>query len=100
MVKKHVKAGWNGWRKVSGVMCDKSFSTIERKYVEDGGETCSVVGLETVVLRRRQEAELEVAEVKMLRFSLAAMRMDRIRTENIRETAHVGCLERKSERPD
>ena len=48
-------------------------------------------GLETVALRKRQEAELEVAEVKMLTFSLGVMRMDWIRNENIRGTAHVRC---------
>ena len=25
-MKKHVQAGWNGWRKVSGVICDKRVS--------------------------------------------------------------------------
>ena len=34
-------------------------------------------GLETVALRKRQEAELEVPDVKMLRFFLGGMRMDR-----------------------
>ena len=53
---------------MSGVI--KSFYTNERKDVEDGGETCDV-GLETVALRKRQEAE-----VKMLRFSLGVTRMD------------------------
>ena len=40
-------------------------------------------GLESVVLRKRQEAELEVAEVKISRFSLAVMKLDRIRNECI-----------------
>ena len=52
-----------------------------------------------MVARKRQEAELEVAEIKMLRFSLGVMRMDKIRNEYIRGTAH-DVLERKSERPD
>ena len=34
---------------------------------------------------------MEVTEVKMLRFSLRRTRMDRIRKENIRRTAHVRC---------
>ncbi|KAK3549638.1 hypothetical protein QTP86_005382 [Hemibagrus guttatus] len=49
-------------------------------------------GLETVSLRKRQESELEVAELKMLRFSLGVTRLDRIRNEYIRGTAHAGCL--------
>ena len=47
----------------------------------------------TEALRKRQEAELEV---KMLRFSLGVTRMDRIRNENIRGTAHVRCFEEKA----
>ena len=47
--------------------------------------------LETVALRKRQEAEMEGAEVKMFRFSLRVMRMDRIRNEEIRGTEHVRC---------
>ncbi|KAI5608354.1 hypothetical protein C0J50_6825, partial [Silurus asotus] len=47
-------------------------------------------GLETMALSKRQEVELEVAEMKMLRFSLGVTTMDRIRNEFIRGTAHVG----------
>ena len=42
-------------------------------------------GLETLGLGKRQEAELEVAEVKMLRVT----RMDMIRNDYIRGTVHV-----------
>ncbi len=49
-------------------------------------------GLETVALSKRQEAELEVAEFKMLRFSLGVTRMDRIRNESIRGTVQVERL--------
>ena len=38
-------------------------------------------GLETVALTKRQEADMEVAELKMLRFSLGVTRMDKIRNE-------------------
>ena len=31
-VKWHVKAGWNEWRKVSGVMSDKTFSKNGKRY--------------------------------------------------------------------
>ncbi|KAI5620900.1 hypothetical protein C0J50_19503, partial [Silurus asotus] len=54
-------------------------------------------GLETVALSRRQEVELEVAELKMLRFSLGVKTMDRIRNEFIRGTAHVGRIDKVRE---
>ena len=47
-------------------------------------------GLETVALTKRQEAEMEVAELKMLRFSLGVTRMDKIRNEYIRGTDSTG----------
>ena len=52
-------------------------------------------GLETVALTSRQEAELEVAEMKMLRFSLGVTRMDKIKNEYIRGSAHVEQLGQK-----
>ncbi|KAK3539646.1 hypothetical protein QTP70_011095 [Hemibagrus guttatus] len=59
---------------------------------ECGKEVKKRVQAETVSLRKRQESELEVAELKMLRFSLGVTRLDRIRNEYIRGTAHVGRL--------
>ncbi|KAK3564213.1 hypothetical protein QTP86_011192 [Hemibagrus guttatus] len=92
-VKKRVQAGWNGWRKVSGVLCDRKISArIKGKVYRTVVRQAMLYGLETVSLRKRQESELEVAELKMLRFSLGVTRLDRIRNEYIRGTAHVGRL--------
>ncbi|KAK3513051.1 hypothetical protein QTP70_000209 [Hemibagrus guttatus] len=92
-VKKRVQAGWNGWRKVSGVLCDQKISArIKGKVYRTVVRAAMLYGLETVSLRKRQESELEVAELKMLRFSLGVTRWDRIRNEYIRGTAHVGRL--------
>ncbi|KAK3506379.1 hypothetical protein QTP70_017251 [Hemibagrus guttatus] len=91
-VKKRVQAGWNGWRKVSGVLCDRKISArIKGKVYRTVVRPAMLYGLETVSLRKRQESELEVAELKMLRFSLGVTRLDRIRNEYIRVTAHVEC---------
>ncbi|KAK3509656.1 hypothetical protein QTP70_008401 [Hemibagrus guttatus] len=92
-VKKRVQAGWNGWRKVSGVLCDQKISArIKGKVYRTVVRPAMLYGLETMSLRKRQESELEVAELKMLRFSLGVTRLDRIRNEYIRGTAHVGRL--------
>ncbi|MCJ8731241.1 hypothetical protein PDJAM_G00197160 [Pangasius djambal] len=92
-VKKRVQAGWNGWRKVSGVLCDRKTSArIKGKVYKTVVRAAMLYGLETVALRKRQESELEVAELKMLRFSLGVTRLDRIRNEYIRGTAHVARL--------
>ena len=55
-------------------------------------------GLETVALTKRQEAELEVAELKMLRFSLGVTKMEKNRNEYIRGTAQVGRFWRENTR--
>ncbi|MCJ8729260.1 hypothetical protein PDJAM_G00104010 [Pangasius djambal] len=92
-VKKRVQAGWNGWRKVSGVLCDRKISArIKGKVYKTVVRLAMLYGLETVSLKKRQESELEVAELKMLRFSFGVTRLDRIRNEYIRGTAHVGRL--------
>ncbi|KAK3574171.1 hypothetical protein QTP86_003835 [Hemibagrus guttatus] len=66
-VKKRVQAGWNGWRKVSGVLCDQKISArIKGKVYRTVVRPAMLYGLETVSLRKRQESELEVAELKML----------------------------------
>ncbi|KAK3569805.1 hypothetical protein QTP86_005795 [Hemibagrus guttatus] len=68
---------------------------LERRGMKSNGECRKEVKkrvqAETVSLRKRQESELEVAEL-MLRFSLGVTRSDRIRNEYIRGTAHVGRL--------
>ena len=55
--------------------------------------------LETLALTKIQEAEMEVAELKMLRFSLGVTRMDKIRNEYIRGTAQVGRFGEKTQEP-
>ena len=71
-------------------MFDRRFSAKKKgKVYTTVVRAAMMFSLETVALRKRQEAELEAAEMKMLRFSLGVTRMDRIRNEFIRGTAHV-----------
>ncbi|KAI5094295.1 hypothetical protein C0J45_16019 [Silurus meridionalis] len=90
-VKKRVQAGWTGWRRVIGVICDRRVPVrVKMKVYRIVVRPAMLYGLETVALSKRQEVELEVAELKMLRFSLGVTTMDRIRNLFIRGTAHVG----------
>ncbi|KAK3542088.1 hypothetical protein QTP86_013386 [Hemibagrus guttatus] len=59
-VKKRVQAGWNGWRKVPGVLCGQKISArIKGKVYRTVVRPAMLYGLETVSLRKRQESELE-----------------------------------------
>ena len=96
-LKKRVQAGWNGWRRISGVICDRRVpARVKGKVYKVAVRPAMLYGLETVALTKRQEAEMEVAELKMLRFSLGVTRMDKIRNEYIRGTAQVGKFGEKT----
>lgn len=61
----------------------------EREGLQDDSETCYGVWFgDGGTDNKRQEVELEVAELKML-FSLGVTRMDSIRNEYMRETVQV-----------
>ena len=99
-VKKRVQAGWNGWRRMSGVICDRRVpARVKGKVYKVAVRPAMLYGLETVALTKRQEAEMEVAELKMLRFSLGVTRMDKIMNENTREARlrWYGHLRRKDD---
>ena len=51
-----------------------------------------VYGLETVAVTKKQVKEMEVAEMKMLRFTMGVTRKDKIRKEHIRSTVKVERL--------
>ena len=67
--KERVQAGWNGWRRIPGVICDRRVpARVKGKVYKLAVRPAMLYGLETVVLTKRQEAEMEMAELKMLRF--------------------------------
>ena len=89
-VKKKVQAGWNGWRKVSGVICDRRLPVrVKGKVYNLVVRPAMVYGLETVVVTKKQVEEMEVTEMKMLRFAMGITRKDKIRNEYIRSTVKV-----------
>ena len=95
-VKKRPQAGWNGWRKVSGVFCDRRLpARVKGKVYSLVVRPAMVYELETVAVPKKQVEEMEVAEMKMLRFAMRVTRKDKIRDEYIRGTVKVDRLEIK-----
>lgn len=79
---RHVKAAWNRWRKVSDVLCSKRVSAKMKGKVWKTKMKAAMLLVWRLVLRKIQETELEVAELKMLMFSLSGMRMDKMKKIN------------------
>ena len=92
-VKKRVLERWNGWRRVSGVICDRRLpARVKGKVYSSVVRPTIVYGLETVAVTKKQVEEMEVAEMKMLRFAMGVTRKDKIRNEYIRSTVKVERL--------
>ena len=92
-VKKRVQAGLNRWRRVSGVICDRRLpARVKGKVYSSMVRLAIVYGLETLVVTKKQVEEMEVAEMKMLRFAMGVTRKDKIRNEHIRSTVKIERL--------
>ena len=64
-VKKRVQAGWNGWRYVLVVICDRRLpARVKRKVYSSVVRPAMVYGLETVAVTKKQMEEMEVTERK------------------------------------
>ena len=67
-VTKRIPAGWNSWRKVSGVLSDqKTPQKVKGKIYNTIVRPAMLYGLETVAFTKCLLKELEVAKMKMLR---------------------------------
>ena len=77
VVKKRVQAGWNRWRKVLEVICDRSLpARVKGKVYSLLVRPAMVHGLKMVAVTKKQVEEMEVAEIKMLRFDMGVTRKD------------------------
>ena len=91
-VKKRVQAGWNGWRRVSGVICDRRLpARVKGKVYSSMVRPAMVYRLETVAVTKKQ-VEMEVTEMKMLRFAMGVTTKDKIKNEYIKSTVKVERL--------
>ena len=87
---KRVHTEWNRWRRVSGVICDRRLpARVKGKVYSSVVRPAMVYGLDTVAVAKKQVEEMEVAEMKMLRFAMGVTRKDQIRKEHIRSIIKV-----------
>ena len=92
-----MQAGWNGWRKVLQVICDRRLpARVKGKVDRLMVRPAMVNGLETVAVTKKQVEEMEVAEMKMLRFAMGVTRKDKIINEYIRGTVKIERLGMKT----
>ena len=77
-VKRKVQVGWNGWIKVSGVIC---YRRLPARVYSSLVIPAVVYGLETVEDTNKQAEEMEVAEMRMLTFAIGLMRKNKIRNQ-------------------
>ena len=59
-----VQSGWNDWKRVSGVLCDRRMNvTIKGKVYRTVVRLALMYGAETWALKNAQEKKLEIAEI-------------------------------------
>ena len=94
--KHRVQSGWNNWRKVSGVLCDKRVPIkLKGKVHKAVVRPALTYGLEAAPLKKIQEQKLDTAEMKMLRWMNGVTRKDKIRNTYIRGSSKVIEASRK-----
>ena len=92
-VAKRIAAGWNSWRKMPGVLCDrKAPLSVKGKLHKVVVRPAILYSTETLAVTQRMEKKLEVAEMRMLRFECGINRLDKVKNEEVRSKLKVGQL--------
>ena len=91
-----IQSGWNNWRKVSGVICDRKVPVKLKGRVHKAVvRPAMTYGLEAAPLKKTEARKLDVTEMKMLRWMSGVTRMDRVRNDHIRGTVKVTEVSKK-----
>ncbi|XP_068203576.1 uncharacterized protein [Palaemon carinicauda] len=94
-VKHRIQVGWDNWRAASGVLCDKRIPLrLKGKFYKTVLRPSMLYGTETASMRKREE-EMDVAEMKMLRWLSGVTREDRIKYNYIRGSTKVVEISKK-----
>ena len=91
-----MKAGWNSWRKLTGILCDRKVDATVKGHLNTiMVRPAMMYGRESTAPTQAQERRLEAVEMLVLRWSLGLMRKDRVRNDQVREMMKVVPLHEK-----
>ena len=91
-----IQAGWINWKRMTGVLCDSRVRrSVKGKIFKSVVRPAMIYGSETWQIKKAQEKRLEVAETRMLRWTMGKIRKDKIRNETIRKMGGVVEVSRK-----
>ena len=64
-----IHCGWNAWRKLSGVLCDKKMNArLKGKVYKTAVRSAMMYGSETLAIKKAKEKKVTIAEMKILRW--------------------------------
>ena len=85
-----IQSGWNRWREMSGVICDKKVpEALKNKIYKTAIRPAMTYGGECWPIRKSDQRRINTTEMKMLRWMQGKTRKDHVRNTTIRENAHV-----------
>ena len=92
-INKRTQCGWNNWRKMSGVLCDKRVPPhVKGKIHKMIVQPAMLYGMETVPVTSSHVKEREVKDMKMCRWACGHTLRDHVRNENIKERLTVDSI--------
>ena len=95
-VESRIGKAWNKWKSLTGVMCDKKMPAwLKGKVYKVMIRPVMTYASETWAIKTKQEKKLDVAEMKMLRWSLGKTRKDKIRNYAVRAALGVRAVSEK-----
>ncbi|XP_068200747.1 uncharacterized protein [Palaemon carinicauda] len=91
-----IQAGWSNWRAASVVLCDKRVSPrLKGKFHKTIPRTAMIYDKKTASLRKTDEKNRDVAEMRMFRWMFGMTRKERIRNDYIRRSRKVLAISKK-----
>ena len=93
---RRIQAGWAGWKKVSGVLCDKNILLkVKGKVHKIVVWLAMIYGMEMVRATSLQVGKLGMAEMRMLWMEMEITKMDKVRNECVRRKVGGENIEEK-----